>query len=317
MAMASNATLGDLTVRELQARLPGLLIFQCVADHLNFARAADDLNVTPTAVSKAIKQLEEQMGVRLFNRNTRSTALTETGQKLLANLKPALQQIRHSLEEATSDTARPAGLLRINSSFVAYATLIEPHLPRFLATYPDIRFEVSLDSTLVDIVESGFDAGIRLGHAVQRDMVAARLGPVQSLVAVASPEYLKIHGRPSHPQDLLKHQCIRQRFASQAKFFEWTFQVGGKPVVIDVDGQMVVDEMRLAATAAVKGIGIAYVFRQFAEADINAGTLEVLLEKNSQPRGMFHIYYPSTRQMPGKLRAFIDHIRAANWQVPA
>ena len=314
--MTSTNALVDLTVRDLQARVPGLLIFQCVAQHLNFARAAGDLKVTPTAVSKSIKNLEAQMGVRLFNRNTRSTALTESGRKLLTNLQPALDQIRYSLESATSDTEHPAGLLRINSAFVPYATLVEPHLPSFLAKYPEIKFEVSLDSNLVDIIESGFDAGIRLGHAVQRDMVIARLGPVQSLVAVASPDYLEKHGRPSHPQDLLNHRCIRQRFASQTRFFEWTFNVNGKPVVIDVDGQMVVDEMRLAASAAVKGIGIAYVFRQFVEADIKSGALNVVLEKNSQPRGMFHIYYPSSRQMPGKLRVFIDHIRAANWQMP-
>lgn len=302
----------DMTLRELQARLPGLLVFQSVAHHLNFARAADELMVTPTAVSKAIKQLEEQMGVRLFNRNTRSTALTEAGQKLATHLEPALRQLKYSLESATSDTERPAGLLRINTSFVPYATLIEPHLASFLAAHPEVRFEVSLDSTLVDIVESGFDAGVRLGHAVQRDMVAVRLGPTQSLVAVASPGYLAEHGRPAHPHDLLGHRCIRQRFASQTRFFEWTFQVGGKPVTIDVDGQMIVDEMRLAARAAADGIGIAYVFRQFVEDDIASGALEVLLEKHSQPRGMFHLYYPSTRQMPGKLRVFIDHLRAAN-----
>lgn len=314
--MGAGSTLGDITLRKMQAQLPGLLIFQCVAQHLNFARASEDLMVTPTAVSKSIKQLEEQMGVRLFNRNTRSTALTEAGQKLLTNLKPALEQIKHSLESATSDTKHPAGLLRVNSAFVPYAMLIEPHLPSFLEKYPEIKFEVSLDSSLVDIVESGFDAGIRLGHAVQRDMVIARLGPVQSLVAVASPEYIEKHGRPTQPQDLLKHRCIRQRFASQTRFFEWTFQVNGKAVVVDVDGQMVVDEMRLAATAAINGVGIAYVFRQFVEADIKSGALKVLLEKNSQQRGMFHIYYPSIRQMPGKLRVFIDHIRAANWQMP-
>ena len=310
--MASVSALGDITLRELQAKLPGLLIFQCVAHHLNFSRAAEDLMVTPTAVSKSIKQLEVQMGVRLFNRNTRSAALTEAGKKLLTNLKPALEQIKYSLESATSDTEHPAGLLRINSAFVPYATLVEPHLQSFLAKYPEINFEVSLDSSLVDIVESGFDAGIRLGHAVQRDMVIARLGPVQSLVAVASPGYLEKHGRPSQPQELLKHQCIRQRFASQTRFFEWTFQVNGKSMVIDVDGQMVVDEMRLAATAALNGIGIAYVFRQFVEANIKSGALKVVLEKNSPQRGMFHIYYPSNRQMPGKLRVFIDHIRAAN-----
>ncbi|MGN6480855.1 LysR substrate-binding domain-containing protein [Luteibacter sp.] len=314
--MADSDALGDMSLRELQARLPGLLVFQSVAQHLNFARAADDLRVTPTAVSKAIKQLEAQMGIRLFNRNTRSTSLTEAGQRLYSNLRPALKQVSYSLESAASDTEHPSGLLRINTSFVAYATLIEPHLADFLASHPDIRFELSLDSTLVDIVESGFDAGIRLGHALQRDMIAAPLGPPQAMVAVASPDYTAANGRPSHPRDLLAHRCIRQRFSSHTRFFEWTFHVDGKPVVIDVDGPMVVDEMRVATTAAVNGIGIAYVFRRFVDSHIATGALEVVLERYSQPRVSFHVYYPSTRQMPGKLRAFIDYIRAANRQSP-
>ena len=310
--MSDPDAFGDMTVRALQARLPGLLVFHCVARHLNFARAADDLMVTPTAVSKAVRQLEEQMGVRLFNRNTRSTALTEAGTKLAAGLKPALRQLTQALELATSDSGQPTGLLRINSAFVPYTTLIEPHLPGFLEHFPGIRFEVSLDSNLVDIVGGGFDAGVRLGHAVQRDMVAVPLGLGQSLIAVASPDYLAAHGTPAHPADLLAHRCIRQRFASQTKFFEWTFRVQGKPVVVDIEGRMVVDEMRLAATAAREGIGIAYVFRQFVETDLRSGALEAVLEKYSQPRGMFHLYYPSKRQMPGKLRAFVDYMRAAN-----
>jgi len=310
--MRDPDTLGDMTVRALQARLPGLLVFHCVARHLNFARAADDLMVTPTAVSKAIRQLEDQMGVRLFNRNTRSTALTEAGATLAAGLAPALRQLAQALELATSDAGQPTGLLRINAAFVPYSTLIEPHLPDFLERYPGIRFEVSLDSNLVDVVGEGFDAGVRLGHAVQRDMVAVPLGLAQSLIAVASPGYLAAHGTPAHPKDLLAHRCIRQRFASQTKFFDWTFHVQGKAMVVDIEGRMVVDEMRLAASAAREGIGIAYVFRQFVEADLRSGVLEPLLEKYSQPRGMFHVYYPSKRQMPAKLRAFIDHMRAAN-----
>lgn len=314
--MVKQAAISDLTIRDMQARLSGLLIFECVARHKNFARAADDFMVTPTAISKSIKQLEEQMGVRLFNRTTRSTALTEAGQMVYDTLKPALAQIKLSLESVSDTTDSPAGLLRLNSSYVAYATLIEPHLASFLAKYPDITFEVSLDNSLADIVGRGFDAGIRLGHALQKDMVSVRLGPIQTLVAVASPDYIAEHGKPTQPSDLLTHRCIRQRFASGAKFLEWEFLIAGKPVVIDVKGPMVVDEMRLAANAARNGIGIAYVFQQFVAADIASGNLVVLIKKYNPPRDMFHIYYPSGRQLPGKLRVFIDHIRAANWAMP-
>jgi DNA-binding transcriptional LysR family regulator len=312
--MERASSLGDLAVRGLQAQLPGLLTFQCVAYHLNFARAAEELAVTPTAVSKSIKQLEQQMGVRLFNRNTRSVALTEAGHKLMINLKPALETMKFALESIADDTQRPAGILRFNCPYVAYAILIEPHVQSFLAKHPEITLELSLDNALADIVASGFDAGIRLGHAVQRDMIVARLGSPQTQVAVASPRYLEKHGVPVQPQDLLKHQCIRQRFATQTRFLEWTFQVDGRPIVIDVNGQLVVDEMRLASAAAGNGAGIAYVFRQFVEDDLACGKLQVVLEPFSIDRGVFHIYYPSNRQMPGKLRVFIDHIRAANSQ---
>jgi DNA-binding transcriptional LysR family regulator len=304
--------LSDLTMRELQTQLPGLLTFRCVAAHLNFARAAEDLKISPTAVSKSIKGLEEQLGVRLFNRNTRSTALTEAGAKLLTNLKPALEQIRLAVESATSDTDRPAGLLRLNCPYVAYATLIEPHLQGFLSDHPEINLEISVDNRLADIIDGGFDAGIRLGHAVQRDMIATRLGLAQQQIAVASPDYLARYGAPADPQALLAHNCIRQRLAVQGRFLDWTFKVGGKPAVVDVAGQLVVDEMRLAATAARNGVGIAYVFRQFVEAELAGGALSPVLETFSVDRGVFHIYYPSNRQMPGKLRAFIDHIRAEN-----
>ena len=308
--METNS-LSDLTTKDLQVQLPGLLVFECVARRMNFARAAEDLQVTPTAVSKSIKQLETQMSTRLFNRNTRSVALTEAGQKLLTHLKPALEQIKFSLDAATSDTEKPAGLLRITSSYVAYATLIEPHLDKFLVRYPDIKFELSLDNNLVDIIEKGLDAGIRLCDAVQRDMVSAPLGPIQSLVAVASPRYLKKFGTPAVPQELLGHNCVRQRLSGNRPFLEWSFQVGKRPIVIDVSGQLIVDEMRLAATAARNGIGIAYVFRQFVQPEIQAGELTVVLDKFGPQSGSFHFYYPSRRQMPGKLRVFIDYIRAS------
>ena len=308
--------LNDLTTRELRLKLPGLLIFECVAKHMNFARAADDLKVTPTAVSKSIKQLEAQMDVLLFNRNTRSVALTEAGKMLLTNLKPALEQIRFSLEAITLDAEKPAGLLRINSSYVAYATLIEPNLHKFLVKYPELTFEVSLDNSLANIIETGFDAGIRLGDAIQQDMISAPLGPIQTLVAVASPKYLKKYDTPAHPQDLLQHNCIRQRLSSHRPFLDWNFRINSRLVEIDVSGQMVVDEMRLAAVAAKNDMGVAYVFRQFVQREVELGELQIVLEKFGVQRGSFHIYYPNRRQMPGKLRVFIDHIRASNWSMP-
>lgn len=297
--------------------LPSLAAFAVVAHELSFARAATRLSVTPTAISKTIRQLETQLGARLFNRTTRSVALTDTGQELLSTLSPALDQIQASVEQVRASTSQPSGTLRINASYVAYASLIEPNLPAFLTRYPELSIEVSVDNGLSDIVANGFDAGIRLGHALQRDMVAVPLGPLQQQVVVASPRYLTRHGTPKAPHDLLAHDCIRQRLGVAGRFLEWTFQVASKPTRIDVQGRLAFSEMLPALTAASADAGVAYVFRQFAQKHIQAGRLTVLLERFCPPRESFHLYYPHRTQMPAKLRLFVDFIRAANWEVPA
>ncbi|MEY4511880.1 MAG: hypothetical protein RLZZ450_4002 [Pseudomonadota bacterium] len=299
-----------------QVHLPGLLAFACVARELNFARAAAELLVTPTAISKTIKQLEAQLGVRLFNRTTRSVSLTEAGAQLIESIQPALTQIQHSVQQLGEVTARPHGTLRINTSFVAYASLIEPHLPAFLARHPLITLEIGVDNTLSDIVGKGFDAGIRLGHALHRDMVALPLGPVQRRLVVAAPAYFAEHGTPQTPEDLLRCDCIRQRLTSRNRYFEWSFQKRGKPLTLEVSGRLVFDEMRSVLHAAVQGCGIAFVFRQFAARELSEGSLVSALEKFCPPSEAFHIYFPHRAQMPGKLRAFIDFIRAANWKLP-
>ena len=297
--------------------MPSLVTFELVARYLSFARAADELKVTPTAVSRTIKELESRLGVRLFNRTTRSVALTEGGADLLSSLAPALAQIRASVERVNTASNRPSGQLRINTSGVAYAALIEPHVRAFNARYPDIVLEIQIDNELSDIVAGGFDAGIRLGHALQRDMVAVPLGPLQQLVVVASPDYLAEHGAPRLPEDLLRHDCIRQRLGPGGRFLEWEFTRNSKSTVIHVDGGLVVNEMRAALSAARNGCGFAYVFRQFAAADLGERRLTVVLDRHTHPGEAFHLYYPSRAQMPGKLRAFIDFVRAANSAVPA
>ena len=291
---------------------PGLLAFVRVAKHQSFARAANELDVTPTAISKTIKQLEDQLGVRLFHRTTRSVSLTESGRRLHSSLVPAFEQIRNSVDQVADSAQRPQGALRINASFVAYATLIEPHLRTFLESYPEISLEVSVDNALRNIVSEGFDAGIRLGHALQQDMIALPLGPIQRRIVVAAPSYLERCGTPSRPQDLLKHDCIRQRLSMGGRFFDWTFKFQHKPLTIEVRGRLIFDEMRAVLAAARQGCGLGYVFAEFAAADLKAGNLVLLLDKYCPPSEPLYIYYPSRAQLPGKLRAFIDFIRAAN-----
>jgi len=310
--MNMKSTLPEPIPGARPVHLPGLIAFECVARHMSFARAAAELEVTPTAMSKTVKQLEAQLGVRLFNRTTRSVGLTESGTQLLDTLAPALEQIRSSVQRVHDTATRPYGALKINTSYVAYASLIEPHIPAFLARYPDITLDFAVDNGLSDIVGDGFDAGIRLGHALQRDMIAVPLGALQPLVVVGSPEYLARSAPLSKPEDLLDHDCIRQRLISRSRFLTWTFRVGKASVDIDVKGRLVLDEMRTTLSAACMGCGLALVFRPFAEAEIASGQLVVQLEKYSPPAEAFHLYYPSRAQMPGKLRAFIDFFQASN-----
>jgi DNA-binding transcriptional LysR family regulator len=297
--------------------LPHLVGFEVVARHLNFARAAQEMAVTPTAMSKIIKLLEAELGVRLFNRTTRSVALTEAGTRLFELLAPALVQIRGAVGQVSTSALQPAGLLRINTSEVAHGALVAPHLPAFLQRYPDITLEVKLDSAFTDIVAGGFDAGIRLGEALQRDMVAAPVGPEQRMVVVASPDYLARHGAPRTPRDLLDHHCIRQRLGQSGRFVHWEFAQSGKITRIDVRGRLLFNEMASVRDAAAQGCGLAYVFHHYAAAEIRAGRLQVVLKRYSPPAERFYLYYPGRRHMPGKLRAFIDFFREASWEVPA
>ncbi|WP_397448360.1 LysR family transcriptional regulator [Pseudomonas sp. NA-150] len=292
--------------------LPGLVAFESVARHLNFSRAASEFSVSPTAISKTIKQLEQQMGVRLFNRTTRSVRLTEAGLQLMETLAPALETIRNSVLHIAETSSQPAGLLRINSLHVAYAMLIEPHLQGFLEQYPKIVVEISVDNAISDIVESGFDAGIRLGRLLQNDMVAVPLGSPQQFVVVGAPDYFSRHGMPHTPQDLLQLNCIRHRLFNRSSFLDWRFDIDGQETRIEVKGNLIVDEMRSTVAAARNGSGLAYAFKQYAQESLANGSLALALAGYSPVSEAFYIYYPSRTQLPGKLRAFIDYFQGGN-----
>jgi DNA-binding transcriptional LysR family regulator len=292
--------------------LQGLLTFESVARHLNFSKAASELGVTPTAVSRTIKTVEGQLNVRLFNRTTRSVSLTEAGATLSSKLSPALALIRDSLSETLLATDQPSGTVRVNSSYVAYRTLIEPHLPEFLAGFPLIHVEISLDNVLGDIVNSGYDIGIRMGKRVQNDMVAKQLGAAQRRIVVAAPDYFRGRTEPKALDDLLKHDCIRQRYSGGGRWFEWKFDADGQTVQIEVHGRLLFDEMKSVVDAAVQGQGIGFVFEDFAKRELAGGQLQRVLKQHSGMDDAFHLYYPHRTHMPGKLRAFIDFMTDAN-----
>jgi DNA-binding transcriptional LysR family regulator len=308
--MRKHAPTPSIPRAQQPVHLPALVSFECVARRLSFARAAQELDVTTTAISKTIKQLEAQLDVRLFNRTTRSVALTEAGTKLLGSLAPALAQIRESLQQAGDFSERPQGLLRINTGYVPYAALIQAHLASFGERYPEITLDITLDNNLSDIVAGGFDAGIRLGYALQRDVIAVRLGPMQQLTVVGSPRYFKRRGTPKTPYELLEHDCIRHRL-NRARFFDWEFRIGGQDVIVDVRGQLILDEMRAVLGAACQGTGLGLVFRQFATAEIASGAVVPILDQFLPPDQPFHLYYANRAHTPGKLRAFIEFMQAA------
>lgn len=295
-----------------QVSLTALLAFDSVARHMNFARAAEELDVSPTAMSKTVKHLEAQLGVRLFDRTTRSVGLTEHGSQLRGSLAPALELLKRCVQQVGETADKPKGLLRINTSYVAFASLIQPHQAQFLERFPEVSMEVVTEARLVDIVASGFDAGIRLGHALQRDMIAVPLGGDQRTVVVASQAYLDKRGTPQTPSDLLDHDCIHLRPGGRGRPIEWRFRSRDEHVIIDVHGTLTYSEVRCVVDAARQGLGLAYVFRQFADEHIRSGQLVPLLEKHCPPTEPFYLYYPHRAHMPGKLRAFIDFMQAMN-----
>ncbi|MGV1873407.1 LysR family transcriptional regulator [Agrobacterium rosae] len=309
---AGHADLSGIATASIPVHLPGLLTFEAAARHLNFAKAAAELGVAPTAVSRTIKAMEAQLNVRLFNRTTRSVSLTEAGSSLNSKMAPALALIRDSLSEALLATDQPSGTVRVNSSYVAYRMLIEPHLEAFLASFPSINVEISLDNALGDIVNAGFDIGIRMGKRVQNDMVALQLGPVQKRIVVAAPDYFQNRKEPETVDDLLHHNCIRQRYSIGGRWFGWKFDFEGQIIQIEVQGRLLFDEMKSVLDAAMRGQGIGFVFEQFAKQELISGQLRQILKQNSGMDDAFHLYYPHRKHMPRKLRAFVDFMLNAN-----
>lgn len=297
-----------------KAPLPDLISFATVARLRSFRRAAAELGVSPSALSHALRGLEERLGVRLLNRTTRSVTPSEAGQRLLARLSPALRDIDDALEDINDFRATPVGTLRLNVPRSAAHMLLAPLVSRFLAAYPQMRVELITDDSLIDIVAAGYDAGVRFGESLQGDMVAVPLGPPQRLAVVASPKYLKQHGVPKTPHDLAAHNCIRHRFPG-GRLYHWEFERAGVALPMEVDGSLTLGEQELMLRAAEDGVGIACVFEGQAQSRLAARRLRRVLEDWCAPMPGFYLYYPSRRQMPAGLRAFVDLVRESNGAV--
>ncbi len=291
-----------------RTQLSQLAVLAIVAEARSFRKAAAELAIAPSAVSHAVAALEASLGVRLLARTTRSVAPTEEGRLLLDTLAPALTDIGNVMEALSDRLGRPAGPLRITMPLIAAEDIVMPRLGAFLSAYPDIELELRTDDRFEDIVEKGFDAGLRLGEHLEADMVAVRVsGPWRGLI-VGAPAYFERHPKPRQPRDLMQHRCIRRRFSS-GRLYRWELEKDGRQVTVDVDGPLIVSDQRLMRAAAMDGAGLAYIFDQRVAGDIAAGRLVPVLEDWSPPFDGFSIYYPTRRQMRPALRAFVDFFR--------
>ncbi|WJK07596.1 LysR family transcriptional regulator [Pseudomonas fluorescens] len=287
-----------------------LSIFLSIAQHLNFSRAAVDLGLTPSALSHSLRALENRLGVRLFNRTTRSVALTEAGERLYARLKPAFRDIDDALEDLNHFRDKPSGNLRITAGRQACELVLLPIAGAFLQAYPDIRLEVVESDALLDIVAGGFDAGVRFGNRLEADMVSLPIGPNLRSVVVASPEFLERHVAPQKPEDLHALPCIRHRFPSGA-LYRWEFERGGIVQEIEVNGPLTLGDVSLMIGPALQGLGLAYVFEDMAREHLASGRLVQVLADWCPFYPGLHLYYPSRRHVPAPLKAFIDFARNA------
>jgi DNA-binding transcriptional LysR family regulator len=290
-------------------RFAELSAFVEVAEHGSFTKAAAHLGVSTGSLSQTIRALEESLGVRLLNRTTRSVALTEAGGRILTRLRPLLDDFAAVVDSANAFRDRPAGRLRLTVPPGVETYLIGPLLARFLRQYPEIVIEISVDATMTDIVAGRYDAGIRFGKRIARDLIAVRISDEIRHVVVASPDYLARYPRPQTPQDLLSHNCIRMRFPSGA-FLPWQFAMEGQILELEVDGSVIVNEPELLVRAALDGIGLLYMVEDYVEPMISAGQLVPVLEEwMPPPSDAFFLYYPSRRQNTAALQALIDFLR--------
>ncbi|RCS25692.1 LysR family transcriptional regulator [Phyllobacterium salinisoli] len=285
--------------------LNDLAAFAAVAEHRSFRKAADQLGVSRSALSHALRGLEQDVGVRLLNRTTRSVSPTDAGARLLAQLGPVLRGFDEALDSLADIRGVPSGALRINASKGAARFLLHSLVPEFLALCPAVELDLVSEGRLVDIVKEGFDAGVRLGEAVPQDMIAVRIAGDTRFLTVASPGYLARHARPAMPDDLSNHQCIRQRLPS-GKRYRWEFGKHGEEIAIDAPGTLTLDDNDLMVEAATAGLGIAFVPESFAQDRLEDGRLVTVLEDWCPWIPGLTLYYPGHRHVPSSLRALID-----------
>jgi DNA-binding transcriptional LysR family regulator len=300
-----------------QDQLDGLVTFVYVAQLSSFSAAASRLGVSPSAVSQVIRGLEQRLGVALFNRTTRSVSLSEAGARYLERVEPAVRELMTAADELNDSIGEPSGLLRLNVPRAAYMTTLQPILANFLDAYPQIDLEITLENALVDIVRLGYDAGIRFGEFVEHDMVAVKIGPELFVNVVASPDYLARHGTPTHPRELIDHNCIGFRHSSSGIVERWEFEKNDEQIQLVLAGRLILNDSAALVQSALDGLGIAYMINGYIDPFINNGSLVRLLEDWSFALPGYTLYYPDRRRVTRKLRALIDFLRCTDWSIPS
>lgn len=291
--------------------LGDLAAFLAVCEERSFTRAAARLGTSQSALSHTVKRLEARLDLRLLTRTTRSVAPTEAGERLAAALRPALDEIEARLDDLSALRARPAGTIRITANRNAARSILYPKLARLMEKYPDIRVEISVDQAFVDIVEHRFDAGVRLGESVARDMIAVRIGPEMRMMVAGAPGYLARAGRPRTPHDLTAHACLNLRLPTLGGLYAWEFEKDGRPVNVRVEGGFTCNDPDLVVAAALDGLGLCCLPDDHLASLVDQGRLEPVLADWCPPFPGYHLYYPSRRQSS---RVFSLVVEALRWR---
>ncbi len=289
--------------------LNDLAAFAAVAKERSFTRAAAKLRVSPSALSQTISNLEQRLGLRLLTRTTRSVASTEAGERLLRTIAPRFEEIEAELAALSELRDKPAGTVRVTAGEHAAMSVLQPALKRFLPDYPDIRVEIIIDYGLTDIVAEGYDAGVRMGEQVAKDMIAVRIGPDMRMAVVASPAYFERYPLPETPQDLTAHKCINIRLPTYGGLFAWDLEKDGREVKVRGEGQLVFNSLGMRLSSALDGLGVAYMPEDQVLPYVAEGRLVRVLEDWCPSFPGYHLYYPSWRQQSPALALLVDFLR--------
>ncbi len=292
-----------------RGNLNELLYFLAIARERSFTKAAAKLGLSQSALSHTIRDLEERLGVRLLTRTTRSVAPTQAGERLLRNLAPHFDEIEAELASLSDLREKPSGTIRITATDYAADTILWPKLMKLLRAYPDIKVEIIVDYGLTDIVAQRYDAGVRAGEQVAKDMIAVRIGPDMRMAVVGAPSYFRKRTEPKRPQDLIGHNCINLRLTTHGGLYAWEFEKGDRELKVRVEGQLAFNGTLQMLNAALAGFGLAYVPEDLAQPHVAKGRLKRVLEDWCQPYSGYHLYYPSRRQATPAFALLVEALR--------